>query len=323
MRRFAIAFLVLMYFQPIASVSADESVKEVSLIPHWIPQAQFAGYMIALEKGFYREAGLDLQLLRGGPGKEGFDELESGRVTFCVEWLSSAMKRRSSGLEVVNLAQIVQRSALILVARKGSGITRPEDLDGRQVGLWPGLFSLQPEALFRKHKISPIIVPNYTSMELFLKRGVDAIAAMWYNEYHLLINSGLNPDELQLFFFSDLGFNLPEDGLYTMEQTFTSDPVMCRSFVQASLKGWLYAFQHKEETVNIVMKHADAAQTGTNRAHQRWMLDRMQDLILPDGDTARLGKLSPQDYALVGRILLELEFMERLPKFEDFYKGPQ
>ncbi|MBM3301473.1 MAG: ABC transporter substrate-binding protein, partial [Deltaproteobacteria bacterium] len=288
MHKLITCFLVVLILVPGGSFGADGSLRKVSLLPHWIPQAQFAGYMVALEKGFYREAGLDLQLLRGGPGKEGFEALDSGKVTFCVEWLSAAMKRRASGLEIVNLGQIVQRSALILVARKESGITRPEDLSGRKVGLWPGLFSLQPEALFRRHKVSPIIVPNYTSMELFLKRGVDAIAAMWYNEYHLLLNSGLNPDELQLFFFYSMGLNFPEDGLYTTEQTFASDPDMCRSFVQASLKGWLYAFQNKDEALAIVMKHADAAQTGTNRAHQRWMLNRMEDLILPENDMARL-----------------------------------
>lgn len=323
MPRAIVVLLVLFFAGPGAGHCSDGSLRAVTLIPHWIPQAQFAGYMVALEKGFYRETGLDLNMLRGGPGKVGFDELESGRATFCVEWLAGALKRKTTGLPLANLAQIVQKSALILVARQGSGITRPQHLDGRKVGLWPGLFSLQPEAMFLKHKVSPVIVPNYTSVELFLKRGVDAIAAMWYNEYHLLLNSGLNADELQLFFLSEMGFNFPEDGLYVLEQTFLDRPEMCRAFVQASLKGWLYAFAHKDEALSIVMKHADAAQTGTNRAHQRWMLNRMEDLILPGGDKTLLGKLKRDDYIFTGNVLVELGFIEHLPAFDEFYRGPK
>ncbi len=300
---------------------AEAPLKKVSMIPHWIPQAQFAGYMVAVDKGFYRDEGLDMKLYRGGPDKPVTEELTSGRVTFCVDWLSSAIQARASGVKLVNLAQIVQRSALILVARKDSGIKSPEDLEGRKIGLWPGAFMLQPKALFRKYNLNVVIIPNYTSMDLFLKGGVDAITAMWYNEYHLLVNSGLNPDELTLFFFKDYGLNFPEDGLYTLEETFRTDPAMCGRFVNASLRGWLYAFRHKEEAVDAVMKRAEAAATGTNRAHQRWMLNCMEKLILPGGNRSRLGKLRQSDYRLVGKTLKDLRLIKRLPPYADFYRG--
>ena len=113
---------------------------------------------------------------------------------------------------------------------------------------------------------------------------------MWYNEYHIVLNSGYNPDELTLFFFSDFGLNFPEDGLYCLEDTYRANPDLCKRFVQASLRGWLYAFENQAETVDLVMKHADAAHTGTNKAHQRWMLARMKDLILPDGNKSGMGE---------------------------------
>jgi NitT/TauT family transport system substrate-binding protein len=321
MKMFRIALFLTLFFVSVPGVMAETALKKVSLLPQWVPQAQFAGYMMALEKGFYRDAGLDLTLLQGGPGKPALDYLSSGKATFCVDWLSSAIEKRASGVKLVNLAQIIQRSALLLVAKKARGIERPQDLNDKRVGLWASQFLLQPSAFFRKFDLHVKIIPAYSSVTLLVKGGVDAILAMWYNEYHSIINSGLNRDELTVFFFSDFGLNFPEDGLYCMEKTFLQNPELCSRFVQASLKGWLYAFKHEDETLNIVMKLADAANTMTNRAHQRWMLRAMNKLILPEGNSSGLGKLKAQDYLAVANTLKEFKLIERIPRLEDFYRG--
>jgi NitT/TauT family transport system substrate-binding protein len=318
-----IVVLLLLLVPSVSVVGAETTLKKVSLAPQWIPQAQFAGYMVALEKGFYRDVGLDLTLLVGGPGKSPFVMLESGQATFCTDWLSNGIEKKASGLGIVNLAQISQRSALILVAKKKSGIEQPQNLNGKNVGLWAGQFELQPKVFFQKYGLKVNIIPNYSSISLFLKGGVDAMAAMWYNEYHTILNSGLNADDLTLFFFSRLGLNFPEDGIYCMEETLRKDPEQCEAFVRASIQGWLYAFAHQDEALEIVMKHAKAAHTGTNKAHQRWMLARMKDLIIPDGDTTNLGKLNPTEYALVGDILKDFRLIDRIPQYHDFYRGPK
>jgi NitT/TauT family transport system substrate-binding protein len=318
-----IFFLILFVVVQTQTGTAQEiPLKPISLVPQWIPQAQFAGYMVALEKGFYREAGLDLTLLPGGPGKPPFQLLAEEKATFCTGWLSNAIELRASGEPIVALAQIIQRSALLLVAKKSSGINQPQDLNGKKVGLWAGHFYLQPTIFFRKNNIKVEFIPNYSSVALFLKGGLDAISAMWYNEYDTIINSGIDPQELTVIFMSDFGPSFPEDGLYTLAKTFETDPDMCRSFVEASLRGWIYAFDHTDEALDIVMKFARAAHTGTNRTHQRWMLARMKDLIIPANGLTAMGKLSEKDYEWVGEVLTSFGFIKQAPEFRDFYCGP-
>lgn len=316
---FLLVLLIVVCSEPGAGQAAE--LKKASLLPQWIPQAQFAGYMVALQKGFYRDAGIDLTLQRGGPESPPFKKLSAGEVTFCTGWLSNGIQERASGAPVVNIAQIIRHSALMLVARKSSGILKPADLNGRKVGLWAEHFYLQPAVFFKQFSLSVDVIPNYTSVNLFLKGGVEATAAMWYNEYHAILNSGLDPDELTVFFFKDYGLTFPEDGLYCLERTFDEDPEMCRRFVDASLRGWLYAFDHEEETLDIVMNCAEEAHTGTNRAHQRWMLERMRDLITPQRGHSWLGKLDPAAYDSVARVLVDFSYINRIPKFEEFSRG--
>ncbi len=288
---------------------------------HWIPQSQFAGYMVAQDKGFYREAGMDLDLLCGGPGKDCLASVGGGKITFCTSWLSSAIEKRADGVPLVNIGQIVQTSALLIVAMRNSGIREPKDLNGKKLGFWTGEFNVPLIAFLTKHDLKLTVIPNYTTVTIFREGAVDAFAAMWYNEYHTILDSGFNPDELTVFRLGDLGVDFPEDGLYCMEETFRADPELCRAFVAASLKGWLYAFDHEDEALDIVMKYAQATATGTNRAHQRWMLRRMKDLIIPRGHRNELGKLDHEAYMRVAEALQSMHLLSRLPQFDEFYRG--
>ena len=321
--RLMVAACLTIFCSVLTCWAGDMDLFRASFLPQWIPQAQFAGYMVAQEKGFYRDAGLDLTLMRGGPDSPPLQLLQKGQTTFCSQWVSTAIRARAEGVPIVNIGQIVHRSSLMLIAKKSSGIKALTDLDGKNIGCWEGDFRIQPLALFRIHDLTVRLVPMYETTNLFLKGGVSAMAAMWYNEYHTILNSGLNKDELKTFFFADLGLNFPEDGLYCLEETLNAHPDVCRKFVAASLKGWVYALEHQDEALNIVIKEARAAATGTNRAHQRWMLSRMLKLIFPYGAKSTIGKLDQADYERVAEVLKDLHLIREVPQFSEFYRGPR
>ncbi|OPY74040.1 MAG: NMT1/THI5 like protein [Syntrophorhabdus sp. PtaU1.Bin058] len=316
-----LVFSVTFFHFLMNALYAEAVLKNVSFIPQWSPQAQFAGYYVAFEKGIYQKYGINLNIMMGGPYSVPVDLLEKGEADFGTVWLSTAIQKRSQGVKLVNISQIVQRSALMLVAKKERGIRKPEDMNDKKVGLWRDEFRLQPLAFFKKFNLHVKIIPQSYSVNLFLRGGVDVASAMWYNEYHTIISAGVNPDELTSFFFHEYGLNFPEDGIYTLEQTFARDPVVACNFAKASVEGWLYAFKHPEEALDIILKYMAMANVPANRVHQRWMLNRMKDLILPEDDKGiTIGSLNKQDYLRVAGELKRSGLIEQVPDYNDFYK---
>jgi len=192
-------------------------------------------------------------------------------------------------------------------------------MDGKKVSLWGDEFQIQPRAFFRKYDLNVEIIPQSFSVNLFLRDGVDVASATWYNEYHTIINSGLNPDELTTFFFHEHGLNFPEDGVYTLEEKFKRDPSLSCAFVKASIEGWVYAFSHPEEALDIVLRFIAQAKIPANRIHQRWMLNRMKDLTAFSDHPGPIGMLQPADYQKVSHELNESGMIEIKPDYESFF----
>jgi len=295
-----------------------QSVSRVVFLPHWIPQAQFAGHYLALDRGFYRQEGLDVVILDGGPRKPVEKLLLSGEAAIASHFLSSALKLRDEGIPLMHLAQITQRSALMLVAHKSHGVHSVQDLEGKKVSLWPA-FSAQPRALFRKYNLHVQTITQGPTINLFMRGGVDAASAMWYNEYHLFLNSGLNEEEVAVFFYDQHGLNFPEDSLVCLATTWKARPEVCRKFVRATLAGWEYARSHPAESLRVVMQRTEQARTGTNRAHQRWMLERMCELIRPIQPARAMGELSRQAFDDVVRELKNSGEIKTAPAYEEFH----
>jgi NitT/TauT family transport system substrate-binding protein len=320
--------LLQLFFQTMISVTLclllfpgpSHALEKTSIILQWLPQAQFAGFYIAEDKGFYTDEGLDLTIFQGGPDILASEWLETGKVDFATMFLSSGLLKRAT-LSIVNIGQFVQDSALMLITKTKSGIASPKDLDGKKVGLWANEFQIQPRALFKHLGISVTIVPQSSSLDLFMRGGVQAATGMWYNEYDLLFSYGLDHADLRPFLFRDTELNFPEDGIYTLESTANAKPELCQAIVAATSKGWKYAFEHPEEALNSVMKRMIKEKIPANRAHQSWMLDRMKDIILTDKNLP-MGVLQQKDFERVKSILHDTGFMTNDPMFPEFYRGP-
>ncbi|MFH1213383.1 MAG: ABC transporter substrate-binding protein [Candidatus Neomarinimicrobiota bacterium] len=310
--------IAIVIFCGILMAFSQTPLKKATFIPHWLPQAQFAGYYYAYETGIYRKHGIDLKILTGGPNNPASVLVEKGGVDFASFWLTNAIQLRDGGVPILHLAQIINRSALMLVAKKSSGITKPQDMQGRKVGIWGGDFQIQPMAFFEKYNLKVRIIPQGGSINLFLSDAIDVTSAMWYNEYHTILNSGLDPDELSAFFFSDYGLNFPEDGLYCLEKTYARDPQLCKEFIQATYEGWVGAFENPEKALEIVLSYMKDAKLAANNAHQRWMLNRMKDLIFPQGVTSAFPALNEKDYRFVSEKLLENRSIKDVPDFNEF-----
>ena len=319
-RKLLIAATIFLIIICVAPAEGD-TLKKASFIPQWVPQAQFAGYYIGLEKGIYKKHGIDLTIITGGPDYSPSELLTDGRADFASLWLSTGIQIRAEGEKIFNIAQIMQRSALMLVAKKANGIEKPRDMNGRKVGLWGPVFQMQPRAFFKKYDLAVQVIPQSFSVNLFLRDGVDVASAMWYNEYHTLLNCGIDPDELTTFFFHEHGLNFPEDGIYVLEETYNKDPELCTAFVLASIEGWRYAFDHPDEALAVTMRNLKKEHIPTTLVHQKWMLERMKDLILTEnGEDTDIGGLLIEDYSRVARGLKSMGLIDSVPGFTSFYK---
>jgi NitT/TauT family transport system substrate-binding protein len=273
---------------------------------------------VAQEKGFYRKHGIDMTILRGGPACSGCEYLKDGRADFAILWLTTAVRQRGEGLRLVHLGQIIPKSSMMLVAKKSSNIQKPSDMNGKKVGLWGGDLAIPPHAFFKKYGLQVKEIPQSYTVNLFLRDGVDIASAMWYNEYHTILNTGIDPEELDVFSLSDYGLNFPEDGLYMLESVYNKNPILAAACVKASLEGWRYAFENPEEALDIVIRYMREAKISANRTHQKWMLSRMQDLIMPVLEEGSYGQLKRPDFDSVSAFLFQTGLIGEIPDYDLF-----
>jgi len=318
--RVIIFSLLTIFLNVFYTIAEEIDLKKVSFILPWIPQAEFAGYYVAYEKGIYKKYGIDLTIIPGGPDRPASEFLKEQKADFSGIWLSAAIQMRAHGVRLVNIGQIQQKSAFILIAKKSSGISRPEDINGKKVGLWSD-YEFLPRMFFKKYNLKVKTITQSSSMNLFLRDGIDVASAMWYDEYHVILNSGYNPEELTTFFFHEHGLNYPEVGIYILEDNYNKDPSTSCEFVKASIEGWKYAFANPEEALDITMKYMQKAYIPANRVHQRWMLARMRNVIIPEKDTKLTGVLNKSEYDRVAKDVYESGLIDKIPPFNSFYKN--
>jgi len=276
----ALLFIFLSGCTTDAETSLPDEVEAVTLQLQWITQAQFAGYYVALDKGWYREEGIDLTIEPGSPDLSSTDAVETGVADFGTSLLANIIADIQGGKPLVSIGQIQQTNGLLLLAKKSSGIQGPQDFVGHRVGVWLGSWESQFQALIARENIAPQdfeLVSQGFSMDPFINDELDVASAMIYNEYHVVLESGVKAEDLNIIDYADYGLDFPGDVLFTSRELTEKKPDLALGMLRASLAGWQYAVEHPEEAADIVLKYD---KTGLQtRDHQLAMMNEIAKLV--------------------------------------------
>jgi signal transduction histidine kinase len=260
------------------SGAEDKPLQKVSIQLNWMYQFEFAAPIAALEKGFYREAGLDVALSQGGPNIDPISPVADGKIEFGIAG-SSLIVDRSKNKPVVALAALQQHSAVALLARKSAGINSVHDLKEKRVAI---TFDTSDE-LDAYLKSQGILTKDYQRIDRFMPLAdldagkVDAIAVYVSNE---LFHIQDRVDDYMLLSPRSSGIDLFGNVLFTSEMMVKKQPEVVEAFRKATIKGWEYALTHPEEVADIIMaKYNSQAKT---RAHLLFEAEKLRDLTRPD-----------------------------------------
>ena len=279
-------FLLIISSCIFASVAGIvQAADNLTLQLKWVTQAQFAGYYVALDKGYYSDEGLDVTINAGGPDIAPTQVIAGGGADVIIEWMPAALAARERGLPLVNIAQPFKSSGMMLTCRKDTGIQSPADFPGRTLGVW--FFGNEYPFLSWMSQLNiPIdgsangitVLKQGFNVDPLLNEQADCISTMTYNEYWQVIDAGLSADDLITFKYEDQGVATLEDGLYVLEDSLDDAAFIDKMvrFVRASMRGWKYAEANSDEAADIVLENdMTGAQT---EEHQRRMMGEIAKL---------------------------------------------
>ena len=300
-----IALLMMASALPMMAASA-EAADKVTLQLKWVTQAQFAGYYVAKDKGFYEAEGLDVDIKPGGPDIAPAQVIAGGGADVIIDWMPSALAVREKGTPLVNIAQPFKKSGMMLTCLKETGIKKPEDFKGKTLGVW--FFGNEyPFLSWMAHLKIPTtggadgvtVLKQGFNVDPLLQKQAACISTMTYNEYWQVIDAGIKADDLVTFKYEDEGVATLEDGLYVLEDKLKDEAFKAKmvKFVRASMKGWKWAEEHPDDAAGIVLENdASGAQT---EKHQKRMMGEVAKLT-----AGSAGALDPADYERTVKTLL-------------------
>ncbi len=281
----------------VLSTGGAYAADDVTLQLKWVTQAQFAGYYVALENGYYADEDLNVTIKPGGPDVAPVQVLMGGGADVMIDWMPSALAAREQGAPVVNIAQPFKSSGMMLTCRKDTGIASPADFAGKTLGVWfygneyPFLSWMSTLGLGTDGGDGVTVLKQGFNVDPILQGQADCVSTMTYNEYWQIIDAGLTADDLVTFKYEDQGVATLEDGLYVIEERL-GDPAFVDQmtrFVRASMKGWKWAEDNPEDAAMIVL---DNDETGAQtEGHQIRMMGEIAKLTAGSN-----GALDAADY---------------------------
>ena len=294
--------------------------QQITFTPQWMPQSQFAGYYAALENGYYAEAGLDVTIKHPSASYSSMSMLKDGTANIITAELIGAMMTTDKELRLVNLLQTTQHSTLVLISRIKE-VRQMADLAGRRVGTWRAGFSEIPHIIDDEQQLGIEWVQFTNPLNLYISGAIDAALAKSYNEQVLFAMAGITPGSV--ISFADMGYDFPEDGLYVTEAFYNKYPEQCRLFAEASRKGWEWVRSHRDEALDIVMRHVKAEKVPTNVYNQKWMLDAVLQEQEDVKGEAPSYTLSADDFERLNATLLKHGYITKPVVYNRFVGGNQ
>jgi NitT/TauT family transport system substrate-binding protein len=276
------------------SASGGGELTPVSLQLQWAPQAQFAGYFAAVEQGYYEAQGLDVEIIDGGPDviPQQVGSAEDG-PEFTISWVPKVLEARESGSDLVDIAQIFQRSGTLSVSWADSEITSPEDFAGKKVGVWDfgneyEVTAAASEAGLEEGTDYEKVIQPF-DMTLLLNREIDVAEAMIYNEYAQVLEAEnpdtgelYQPEDLTVIDYNEVGTAMLQDAIFARASWLAdaANEETATKFLRASFRGWIYCRENPEDCVQYTI---DAGST-LGAGHQAWMMNEINPLIWPSAN---------------------------------------
>jgi NitT/TauT family transport system substrate-binding protein len=273
------------------TTAACETTTPVKLQLQWVTQAQFAGYFAAVDQGFYAAQCLDVTIVEGGVDIVPQQQLADGAVDFALSWVPKALASREAGANIVDIAQIFQRSGTLQVSFKDKNITTAADFKGKKIGNWGFGNEFEIFAALTKAGLDPAkdvsLVQQQFDMSGLLAGDIDAAEAMTYNEYAQVLetmnpatNALYTPEDLNVVSYETEGVGMLQDAIWANADKLASDAAYkdtAVKFVAASIQGWAFCRDNAEACRDIVV----AKGSTLGASHQLWQMNEVSKLIWP------------------------------------------
>ncbi|MBE6258713.1 MAG: ABC transporter substrate-binding protein [Prevotella sp.] len=282
--------------------------------PQWTAQAQFAGYYVAEAKGFYREAGVKVKIEHPSATQPAMSRLRKNECQATTLQLCQAMEIIDDGIPLVNILQTSMNNAMVIVSARG---VDPLTQKGAKVGVWSVGFGHLAICMSIKDHLNYEWIRFAQNINLFLAGALDATLAMSYNEYYQLVQAGIKMTDKNVYRFRDHGYNVQEDGVYMTREYYQKHREQARKFADASRRGWEWAAEHPEETLDIVMQYVEKAHIATNRVMQRLMLKDILQLQVDRESKKREFRLRPDMVRLASQLMVEHQMLSREVAYEE------
>jgi len=276
-----ISFLLQLLFATLlsgctAAITA-EKLTSVRVQVMWVPNAQFAGYYVAMDKGFYRQEGLDVIINDYDPNVSVRDVIVSGQVEFGIDGAIEVLSGRGEGQEIKAVFVDYRISPTGFASLSSSNINHPQDWVGKRIGFLPDSTGTIFKTILSRYDIQEeqMTFADYSYDFGMLTDGiVDVIPVYIFDEPYALEQKGY---EINTLLACDYGVNFYGDTLFTSTALIEENPELVQRFVNATLKGWQYALQNQNEAIEIILKYDDEGYH--DREYEQYILSRESPLV--------------------------------------------